>query len=39
MAYDHPLCPNTWRNGKSLGDEPPGSYQERGGPQQTAHGA
>jgi uncharacterized protein GlcG (DUF336 family) len=21
--YTHPLCPNTWRNGKKLGDEPP----------------
>lgn len=20
--YTHPLCPNTWRNGKKLGDEP-----------------
>lgn len=23
--YTHPLCPNTWRNGKKIGDEPPSS--------------
>ena len=23
--YAHPLCPNTWRNGKKIGDEPPAS--------------
>jgi uncharacterized protein GlcG (DUF336 family) len=23
--YTHPLCPNTWRNGKKIGDEPPAS--------------
>jgi uncharacterized protein GlcG (DUF336 family) len=23
--YTHPLCPNTWRNGKRIGDEPPAS--------------
>jgi uncharacterized protein GlcG (DUF336 family) len=23
-VYAHPLCPNTWRNGKKLGDEPAG---------------
>lgn len=21
--YGHPLCPNTWRNGEKIGDEPP----------------
>jgi uncharacterized protein GlcG (DUF336 family) len=24
-VYAHPLCPNTWRNGKKIGEEPPGS--------------
>jgi len=23
--YTHPLCPNTWRNGQKVGDEPPAS--------------
>jgi uncharacterized protein GlcG (DUF336 family) len=23
--YTHPLCPNTWRNGQRIGDEPPAS--------------
>jgi len=23
--YTHPLCPNTWRNGQKIGDEPPAS--------------
>ena len=23
--YTHPLCPNTWRNGQHIGDEPPAS--------------
>jgi uncharacterized protein GlcG (DUF336 family) len=23
--YTHPLCPNTWRNGTKIGDEPPAS--------------
>ncbi|HEX3596285.1 MAG TPA: heme-binding protein [Polyangiaceae bacterium] len=23
--YTHPLCPNTWRNGKKIGEEPPAS--------------
>lgn len=23
--YTHPLCPNTWRNGQQIGDEPPAS--------------
>jgi uncharacterized protein GlcG (DUF336 family) len=23
--YAHPLCPNTWRNGKKIGEEPPAS--------------
>ena len=23
--FAHPLCPNTWRNGKKLGDEAPAS--------------
>jgi uncharacterized protein GlcG (DUF336 family) len=22
-VYTHPLCPNTWRNGKKIGEEPP----------------
>lgn len=24
-VYTHPLCPNTWRNGKKIGDEQPAS--------------
>jgi uncharacterized protein GlcG (DUF336 family) len=24
-VYTHPLCPNTWRNGKKIGEEPPAS--------------
>lgn len=24
-VYSHPLCLNTWRNGKKIGDEPPAS--------------
>lgn len=24
-VYAHPMCPNTWRNGKKLGNEPPSS--------------
>jgi uncharacterized protein GlcG (DUF336 family) len=24
-VFTHPLCPNTWRNGKRIGDEPPAS--------------
>jgi hypothetical protein len=23
--YAHPLCKNTWRNGKKIGEEPPAS--------------
>jgi len=23
--FTHPMCPNTWRNGKKIGDEPPAS--------------
>lgn len=23
--YTHPLCPNTWRNGRKIGEEPPAS--------------
>jgi hypothetical protein len=22
-VFTHPLCPNTWRNGKKIGDEAP----------------
>jgi uncharacterized protein GlcG (DUF336 family) len=25
-VFAHPLCPNTWRNGKKLGDEAKGAY-------------
>jgi hypothetical protein len=24
-VFAHPLCKNTWRNGKKIGDEPPAS--------------
>jgi hypothetical protein len=24
-VYTHPLCPNTWRNGQKIGEEPPAS--------------
>jgi hypothetical protein len=25
-VFAHPLCPNTWRNGKKIGDEAKASY-------------